>query len=126
MDKILLILFVSFTLSACAFDEQRQLDIRLPATLEIKNSAGQTINLSSIYSTENAKGGFVFDGGSIAPSDSLKQKVTESSYRDLRDGHFVLQGSCGVMQNWSKQGSELVKTENSNRWLISFDIKQCK
>ena len=127
MNKLILSIFLFSIVAGCNFDEQRQADLQYPATMEINNNLTQNINVKSIYSTPEAKGGFTLEGGSIAPQSTLTLKISESAYDAIRAGNFILEGACGDVTNWKVAGATLSQNavEDQSEWKVSISITGC-
>ena len=123
----IILIFLTATASGYSFDKERQFDIQYPATLEINNKSRNTIYLNSIYSTADMKGGFVLEGGQIDPKSIFSIKISETVYDAIRDGKFVLEGVCGDVEKWRKDGATLSQnsTENESKWKITISIDDC-
>jgi len=127
VNKIIQLVLISIVVSSCNFDEDRQLSLKLPATLEIKNETKHLLKLESIYSTFESEGGFVLSHQSVDAGGILNLNISESTYNSVREGHFVFEGQCGNFNNWRKEGTKIPKKiiDNDSQLKIILTIADC-
>lgn len=127
MNKYIFIAISVILISGCNFDRERQYNIRYPATLVLENVSHEKIDIQRLYSSPDAKSAFVLNGKSILPGKTVSIRVSEPTYDDILNKHYVLEGICGDRNAWSKDGAGLrhQSVENETQWRVVIFIENC-
>lgn len=123
------IAFFLFALTAgCYFDEERQVNIRYPATLVFANDTTVPVRVDTIASSLEPEHAFVFNQNIVlAPGQSLRRRIMEETFDAIRAGHFVVYGACGVRKQWEADGRTLARdsVRSIERWDVTVRVGNC-
>lgn len=122
LTRTVLLIFI-FLFVGCGSDENRQYDLRYPATFTIANQSRSTISVESVYSDLAQDGGFVLNGGNIAAGEKLVLRVSEGNYDLLASGGFFIALSCDD-RKIDVSGREL-KVRKKGEWVLVVDLEKC-
>lgn len=127
MNKYIFIAISVILISGCNFDRERQYNIRYPATLVLENASREKIDIQRLYSFPDAKSAFALNGKSILPGKTVSIRISEPTYDDILNKHYLLEGSCGDGSALSKNGAELrlQSAENEKQWQVVIFIENC-
>lgn len=119
-------LFTLFLL-ACVFDRNRQLEIHLPALLEVVNKSTMPVEINSIYNSNTTLAGFLIKGGKLTSGQTFVTKINETTFDAIKQGKYFIEGSCGNVNNWTIEGNQLEEKfiENNSEWKITIIIDSC-
>lgn len=128
MKPFWFLLTLSLCLAACSFDESRQRDLALPATLAILNHSGEKLSHILLTSTPESQGGFSLTSDNISANEKQSMKITASAFDDLKDRNFQLRTQCGSNKNWNsiKENTKLVSSETDQDWSIRLTVLSCQ
>jgi hypothetical protein len=127
MNKYIFIAISVILILGCNFDRERQYNIRYPATLVLENLSREKIDIRRLYSSPDAKSAFVLNGKSILPGKTASIRISEPTYDDILNKHYVLEGSCSDGNAWSKDGAGMrhQSVENEAQWRVVIFIENC-
>ena len=117
-----------FSLLSCAFDQNRQFDLRYPAVLILENKQSKTINVTSIYNSNDTLAGFILQGGKIAAKGNINMRISEATFHAIDNGKFIVEGSCKNESKWHANGGDIRRksVQNNVEWKVILYIDKCE
>lgn len=124
MNRLIAFIMVSATFG-CAFDANRQEDLRYPATLKVYNRTGQSLQVDSIYSRPEYKSSFILNGFSLENGKNMDISISQSTYDGLVEGYTVIELRCSKEQMRIQVQGDFNLAPNSSWPNVILEIVSC-
>lgn len=110
----------------CPFDDRYLRDRFEPATLEVTNASGSSIEITSIYSVPEVESTFTLEQMRVPAGGTEIVRITERTYETLVAGRFVVEGRCKgkAPSGWKASGAKLASEgiRSSREWRVGITL----
>jgi hypothetical protein len=112
--------------TGCWFDEEWGERVASPALVEISNETSERLAIEQLYSTPGATATFLqVETEVIEPGEVATLRMSEAEYEDMRAGRFVMEGRCGSLVGWRREGRHLPRRASVRVMHLRIRVPAC-